>query len=350
MQALIEINKEKAIIEGLDIHGRQIIDFNPADLTIEQRQELVKSSYDLNKRMYRLNYGTLNGIEKALPDDPFLTEISKGDLETIKWILDSRIKWRSVAEKEEKEKREKAFQVEKSAIIDWMKKPIEDCISPPSSNNYRASIKYPCKFSAFRKDIEPYFDVIPSLQERIEEMNTLCFWMDLEQDLYYMRKKRINQQLENEQKRIKFEKARKKEEQIENWVEEYGTQSQKERLADGLLPYDEIEQAIYEQAFMVFNAFNDYKPIRHNDFCDRENCLGDFKSEWDEADSLTEKEYYTLKKIEAIVPDAEVMLIRHRCWCTGCDEEVKKTGFKVILEVGQFIFSKEFEASQDQNE
>ena len=63
------------------------------------------------------------------------------------------------------------------------------------------------------------------------------------------------------------------------------------------------------------------------------------------ASALSEDEYELFKALKKFDEAVEPRL--HRCWCTGCDGEMQKTGFKVTLRVGQFTFCQEFEVNKE---
>lgn len=140
-----------------------------------------------------------------------------------------------------------------------------------------------------------------------------------------------------------------KADQIAEWVAEYGTGDQKERLAAGLFPRSEAVDAIKDQAFSAGRELALYERITREDIDHDDECASIWDNDWSmncdtsNAEMVTSGEWAKLKEVGALFPHAvECSIKRHVCKCESCDGEETRSGIYVKLEVGAFTFNREF--------
>jgi hypothetical protein len=130
-----------------------------------------------------------------------------------------------------------------------------------------------------------------------------------------------------------------KTEQIALWVKNHGAPSQQERLAVGLLPEDEVVNAMRDTAFAPV-GLPLYTLLTTRDLecdCDR----AEYDSE--DAASATKAEYEALKLVKSRLPaTAEVTLRTHTAACESCETKTTRTGIMAVIKVGEFEFRREF--------
>jgi len=134
-----------------------------------------------------------------------------------------------------------------------------------------------------------------------------------------------------------------KQAQIQAWVAEHGSPSQRERLAAGLLPGDEIVNAMRDAALESLSEFPLYVPLSVQDIDHDENCCAEsavFES--CAAPDASALEFEALKRLRALIPDANVGLRRHTGTCNHCDATAARTGLLVVVVVGEFEFRREY--------
>lgn len=145
-----------------------------------------------------------------------------------------------------------------------------------------------------------------------------------------------------------------KERQIAEWVAAHGNENQKERFAAGLFPADEAVRAIKEAAFAPLSEFPEYERITNKEVradCD-ENCrcnqgYGVCEINCTTADNVpaTAIQWEQIKKMRALLPEAEFALRRHDCECDDDDCEdagIRRHSIYVKIQVGGFTFNRNY--------
>lgn len=143
--------------------------------------------------------------------------------------------------------------------------------------------------------------------------------------------------------------------QIARWVEKHGTPNQKARWREGLLPEDEVLDAIREDAFRDLEVPR-YRRLRASDVCDEVPEPYDYhRREFsvERAKALSASQYEQLRRVreaaeQAHEPAAVSVEPRvHIGECQTCDQEVKRVGFLVKITVGEFEFSREYGMNEE---
>lgn len=135
-----------------------------------------------------------------------------------------------------------------------------------------------------------------------------------------------------------------KAEQVAAWVAEFGDANQKERFAAGVFPRSEAVDALKTAAFAALDArFAPFQRIKSGDVeCDC-NYTCDLKCETLPTSGVTAEQWERIKAIKAVVPDALAVEVRaHICERTECENSVRRLGAYVKLQIGAFIFNREY--------
>lgn len=127
---------------------------------------------------------------------------------------------------------------------------------------------------------------------------------------------------------------------LDTWIEEHGTDSEKERHAEGLLPRGEVFDHIKATLFGVRPKFN-WKDSKPDCTCEYDNCAA--AHDVDDAAELTEAEFESLKQLRADFPDAEVTPRVHKITRSTCEEQAKVAAGRVQITVGPFTFTRSFQ-------
>jgi hypothetical protein len=326
MKAIITIDKNMAVLEGLDNEGDYTITFNPADLTPEQRAELVTCAMG-DSGAYRINSQFLsngnNGYGLRLPP------VAKASVDIMRGLLDARVKAKAdfklmaMAEEENKE-----FD-RKRSVLSWAEKPPEKRIYLDRYNaNSRVDLLYADR-------------AIKYAPEAYEEARALCFWLNLEDEIRRMREEKAK--LAKVAEKVAAKQRRR--DQIAAWVADNGTPNQQSRLKAGLLPEKEILGAMREEAFAPLAGLERYDKIRVQEFCE---CGGEHDSDskfevWD-AETATAKEFDRIEEIKKLMPNATVTLRVHYGSCEICGYDKKRSGIMVRVKIGEIEFSREYAA------
>ena len=298
MKTVIWVSEQEAIRQGKNEHGNIIVDYDPAKLTQKERDEMARSEmykaqseFDndalwLNKRVY--DESGENMADKL----PCIGNAYAP--EAIIMILQERIALRIQAA-QQKTKRTEAVKKEQ-----WAK--LEDKVS------------------------------------RLERVNRRL--ADENEKLKIQTKR---EQAE-ESKRVNRERDERAAVQVAKWVGEYGTTSQRERLAENMLPEDEIGLAMQAQVFTPMADWPVYQTIPEGEACvcqypeDRNVVYDDYKV----ATKVTAEMYEQLKDIRQRIPNAVITATSHNASCTTCEAGVTRTGFEISVTVGEFTFVREF--------
>lgn len=124
-------------------------------------------------------------------------------------------------------------------------------------------------------------------------------------------------------------------------VREQGTESQRRRLADGLLPEREADELVYATAFAALNRRRRYHRISAHEIHGGEACEegnGESHCEFhaEEAESLGEAEYDELREIlELLKPLGEAATVQprfHEGYCRDCNRTVQRYSARVAIQ------------------
>ena len=330
MKAIITVSRNEALKSGLNNEGDYIVEFNPADLTQEQREELALSGVSNDSGAYYVNHGLFLGSSKF---DKMIPPVATADVETMKTLLDARIKARAAKEAEKAKAKAKELESIIRDLTKWVNAP---------ENEWLHNFDRPCIFSGHGNptNVDDYFNRVPGLKEAIEDRESLAFWVKLENTVELMKRKRINAEREAAEKKAEMERAA----QIRAWVAKNGTQNQKARLTDSLLPDKEIIDEIRAEAYKPLEKFPRYKKLRAGDVCEGTE-WGEYHDvefdAWD-AKNLTAEQYEQFKAIQKAMPTANVTPRKHTAECDECEIKTTRIGFMVRVKVGAFEFSREY--------
>lgn len=341
MKAKIKINKKDALLAGLDNQGDYEIEFDPAQLTLEERQELIECDFYVDRRISFKGFSFKNGWRPALdsvhrPVAPTVEELRK--------VLIDMIRARKEIFKIEADFEEKKKQEALEMAIQWAKRPIEKNLE----YNHRTK-SYECRLG------EPIYKAAKQnneIREAIEDAQSLCFWVNLANQVDEIKseaeKAAQKAALLAEQEAI----FKRRHAQITAWVAEYGDENMKARHAEGVLSSTEVTDAMRNQLFKPFDGFSRYERLQASDVC---NGYEDYEYSGikyhdveftveNEGITLTAKEFEQLRKIHTVAPQGATITPRdHVATCEQCDNTVHRISVKVEIQAGEFRFSREYQ-------
>lgn len=342
MKAIIFIDTKEAMLAGVNNTGEYTIEFNPAELSHPQRDELAKSNFRDNETF--IAYKIIGLLDQ-------FTGGVQPDIDTLRNTLDARIAARKEKAEEEALEKTKEAEINLKNIEEWSASDAENRIEYVTAGWARYGgrqwrIKWPCTRPTYNDEDETRKAAKnnPLILEAIEDAESLVFWKNLEDAIDDMRKEKLSEEKERLEEAEAEAKKQRIVEQIAAWVAAHGTKDQKDRLADNLLPKEEIINAIRTQAYVNLDEFPRYKKLKASDFCTCDYEYGDnIYYETEEADSLNASDYATLQAIKSAAPkDAQIEPRIHIGKCEDCESTATRIGFMVRITVGEFNFSREY--------
>jgi hypothetical protein len=112
-----------------------------------------------------------------------------------------------------------------------------------------------------------------------------------------------------------------------------------------LLPEQEVLDAIRSETYAVLDAFPRYRKIRLEDIPHTDACYGDgtLDCETTAADGLCADEYDVYAEIGKAAPaGARLEALVHACTCSACEAGLIRRSLRVVVQVGELIFSREY--------
>ena len=121
------------------------------------------------------------------------------------------------------------------------------------------------------------------------------------------------------------------------WVANHGTLSQQARYEAGMLPVEELDEAMAAQIFQSANDWPLYELLTEDDVpceCEWDPCKVSFVS-W-KKDSATHYEWEQLHQLQSLLPAAQITLREHVGERYECEVRTKRTGLlaEITLEGG----------------
>jgi len=347
MKARIHIDQEKALKIGNNQSGTIEIDFDPADLTQGQRNELA-NDWAWEAGRGKVFKAGIAGI---------------ADLETLKKLIDERIANREKNNAEKKVKAEQDATKIDAAVLKWIKLPLSKRIigkGLPLEYVIDPSLMPYVYGTTDMENLTKYAETHPKAATAIAEAKAEAKRLTAEAKRKYeetaTRNKAIRIKREAEEKAA----AEQRSIQITTWVENNGTPSQKDRLKENLLPRAEIVDLIRDEAFAKIplqktDAWGNkdkgmvrYEKLKASDICTCEYDYCDCSYDVSTKTSATPEVYEILQEIRKLMPDATVELRDHEGKSDDCENIVTRTGIMVRVTVGAFKFSREYGIPMDE--
>lgn len=336
MKAKIWVDKDAAVIAGVNNYGWYFVEFDPAEFTPEQREELIKSKQDDNA--YLINRGVYDSYGSSV--DIMKTAIA--DFETMKKMLDLRIsikaerkiKWDMKAK--EKDERDRMEGVE--YLKGWMSIPLGERVI--HKRGTYSPMLYEVKLDS--PTYNKYHQEVPGITEALELAEAECTRKNAESKKQFEQAEREAIERKEREAAAKRQKKQDVEAQIAKWVEDYGTLSQVERLAAKLLHQQEIIDAIRNQAYRKLDELPQYVKMKPKDVCACEYGTCNVTFDVIEKSWATEEEFSLMSKIKNLLPGAELELREHYGHADECENTATRIGIMVRLTVGALSFSREY--------
>ena len=347
MKAQIYIESKNALLAGINNQGGYFVDFDPADLTPEQRQTLSECGIDSETGAYRTHYK--DNYRKG----DWGAGIVVPDLDALRAVLDARKAAldAKAAEKAAKDAEEEAQCL--AAAAKWAASPPEDrvmCLSPTTGWVVRVK-QYLPKINGREEEvgyIRKVAETNPSVKTALEDAESLAFWVNLDCEAGAIITRRKNELATAQEKAEKTAAAERRKAQLAAWVAEHGDDNMKERLAANLLPSAEVIDQIRAQAYAPLDAFPRYEKMKPSDVCEGYDdydgtAYHDVEFDVEPSENLSAESFEHMKAIRAAIGDDAAIEPRdHSGRCDECDNTVYRVGFMVRIKVGELEFSREY--------
>jgi hypothetical protein len=351
IRASYEINKNSAILAGRSEYGRVVVTVDPGALSPAQREELTKCRRTADGAVILLDSNVDLSSSSADPSLPiFCAESSSAVAE----LLDARI-----AIREARKLREQAQRVEYLESLrtpeNWLRKRTGH-IGSAATLFQDLRIQYPdledldvSSTAAYVREISrPYASDDISLPAG-EEENVRAAAQELADEINAPILADCRAKLTERYEALRAEAdaaaetTKRRTDQITTWVQDHGSDNQQKRFSVGLLPEDEVVDALRAIAYAPLDAFDRYVRIKGADFCTCEYDP-DLNYSVEDAASATAEEFERMEAIRALVPDAEITLRTHTGKCDSCEQTQTRNSIRVEIAVGEFSFSREYAA------
>jgi hypothetical protein len=345
MKIHIYVDPSKAVVAGKNFHGNAIVDINPEELTQEERTFLASCSWTSKNEKYGFDLTSHrvadNSKESAIAALRALME-------------EDRI------EKEDKERKYETYVEEcfNSVPEKWTSRNPYS-IEGRTIQNYTLSCSADYVFWEFKLPIYiGNYDVrnrllkdprlqpwITEIKHEIELHNADARELVLAEFAREDVAKAEQEVLAKQRKQANAEKEQRRQDQIERWIAEKGTDNQRKRHDLKLLPENEVLDAMRDEAFAVLNDFPRYDKITKREV--ESACYleypNDVDFEVDDAESATADEFDLMERFQQLIPNAIVILRRHTGTCghDNCDP-VKRASLHVSITVGEIEFTREY--------
>lgn len=345
MKVHVYVNPSKAVAAGKNFHGHTSVDIDPEELTQEERTFLASCSW--------VSKNGKHGFD--LSDHDVADNSKESAIEALRALMEkARIK------KEEKEQQyetevEKCFNASLEKWVDKRRFSIDgrtmwdDALSC-SKDYMKWEFTMPGYFNNRERllqdpRLQPW---IAEIKHEIEVHNAdareLVLAEFAREDVVKAEREALAQQC----KQADAEKAMRRQDQIERWIAEKGTDNQRKRHDLKLLPESEVLDAMRDEAFAVLNDFPRYDKITRAEVkahCQQEEYGYDLDVDFevDDAESATADEFDQMERFQQLVPNAVIILRRHTGTCghDNCDP-VKRASLHVSITVGEIEFTREY--------
>ena len=401
LTAIIPINKDAAILAGKSDFDPVRISIDPSVLTTEERQEIVRCAPDDNGEfrvdsplagpVYTGDVDYLKGQTESYKTSFRMPSLVDADFDAFRQVLQQRIaaydalcagfsdklesRWVPVVDKVLNTPAEELvtdlgphhpYSMTITDIsgfdeliqrINALNDELDDSqrVTSVAVTHYVPAWNADFSLSSLRGKNRPRWllDNLPQLRDKLEAVDKLADEKTHSPDNIRKGLERVISLLEG---RLKRQRERKAEDEkaaaiIAAWVEEHGDESQKARYAEGLLPENEVLDAMRNALFEPLAGFERFKRLRAEDFC-RCDWFDEDSIEYESgtAESASKREYETLgaiRKVAAnIQKDAVVELRYHRGECDRCEKSKTVKSVRVKLRHGPFEFTREYACPQ----
>jgi hypothetical protein len=349
LKIAVEIDRDQAVRQGRSEYGSAVIEIDPAQLAQNERDILAESLRSGSEGVVSLyNYHGLVKIGNV--DDP---------LEAVQIYL--RVRASEIFEERARDAKKREDYVEQCADPEnWID---DKKIKPPYAyggitNTVAEGIRsLPESLSARQTAEKIIADCVAEEKreraERVAEIMTMSLedlvyqtdsgeWRknftadDDEPELAVKLKAAVAEMERRDAEKIECRKI-----QIDTWVAERGTDNQRGRHALGLLPEDEILDAIRSEAFAPLDEFARYKKLEADDLR-HEDCYGTVGFAVDDATEISADQWDMMAKIRALVPSATLTAREHIADCKDCDATETRYSLRVAITMGEFDFTREY--------
>ena len=323
IQVVVNINRATAIRAGKASYGYAPITVDPAKLPDDLRETLAKLSQTSRPQHEPI---LLLDIECPTP------EVTPQTVELM--LAAYRDKLAGMERKKAEEKAAEKTLKDKALKI-WLEAPVEQLIYTDFKNNL--AYKTPdWPFDAKTDATSEYLAKKAELEEEIS------------------RRQAENARITQELAKRAAEAELRRQAQLEIWVAEKATPIQKQRRHEGLMCDDEIVAGLQKEAWEPLSGLTVFKKITPEEIKVNLNVNDDDDDDDDddydywkeEPVTVTDVEFIDFDRVRATIkkvyPNAIIKLLLHCGGVTYKQPIVRKLSARTTIEVGEFIFMREF--------
>jgi hypothetical protein len=342
MQVKIRIDRAAAIRAGRDSFGDTIVTVNPSDLTPDEREALLAAPVTAGaEQIPDLPNASGNVWPGKYPEPPALADADDGLAVVKAWLA-----WRAACKVERARVAAEAQAQEAAALAKamtdaeqyvsyWRDQPAERFTRWAAGDGMpRGTADEPVPpWVTLNGNSEPERMVKEALAGKLAEAREILAARKLEQE-----------EAKAKAEQAKAESDARRAAQLEAWVRDHGSENQQGRFKLGLLPEQEVLDAIRSESYSSLDAFQRYRKIRLDDLDHGEECYeGALDCETEPANALSAAEYDAFAEIQKAAPaGATLEALAHSCTCSSCGAGLIRRSVRVGLKVGELTFSREY--------
>ena len=332
IRALVEITEESAIRAGLKTFGKQIVAVDPATLSKEQREEFLtcfKESYYDHEYKIRNPHLIQLGNGCCTCTEIIGTNLITIDDETVRYLMDLRIFAREQYAEKLLIKAKKEAEETEQRIIELIATPVEKIIANIGYGNDPFEIRI------------RYFHGLPADDPRVMKKRA-----EIMEIVDAKNKEHHAKRAEKEAEKVKA--AERRQAQLDDWVNNYGTDNQKARHALNLLPENEILDALRNKAFECLDSCERFEHLADDDVCICEYDDGQSHVEYEsmQSEEATDYQFDKMSEIMALIPKTTdvytAQMIDYIGECSMCGNKVVRKSVRIEVVVGELTFSREY--------
>lgn len=364
VKAWINVDRSLAVLAGKTEFGQKLVDVDVADLSGEHRATLAKVSVTSPSSQQPNGFWLMGNAVDNLG-------VVDESMDSIRMLLDAASKVSARVEADKKEKFEKGVAAYLAAPVEKLVRTCRGSVDnrtiPSNLEFWEVSRDINYTLNIYNTDVAASVLADPRISEKMAEVEKACAIHNTEvseqaREMFreYDERRRMIDEKEAREATEKAAAEDRREAQLDAWVAENGSDNQQKRHEIGLLPEEEILDAIRSAAFASLDNFARYEKLRKQDIdciCEHEGPKASF--DVTPATKATAEEFELMEKIGSAIkgnhPAAELTLLDHSAWCENCygkDDDGNETerdirtvyrkSVRVKIQIGELTFSREY--------
>ncbi len=359
IEVVVSIDKNAAVLAGLDQHGYKTHIIKPSELTEKQRETLVRLNYGI----YGSHIGRAVTGAESVPDLLDLAAAKReADEKTEQAEIDQAAEY--ITDKILTAPAHNHFEIDQKGLVhieqnesalirvhsDYAEKTWDrlSFYMDGGPNLYRGSQRH-------AQAVQNRVLSVPAVQARLSDLLALAQEIIEKLDDAKVLRRRLSEEMQSRVAQLAAEHAVRQQIQLSDFVKAHMSAIQQQRYQAGLMSNEEIIGAIKQQTFeplagyQRFTGLSADEVIEHTSdelgrpiVCDRDEIVFDERA----MRSATDSEFQRLQDIKALMPEAKVSGIQKYGYCYALDgeedPELTWNVAKVTVQVGELALMQEF--------